>query len=249
MTAAGGTVAVLVEDLEVVYQRGAEPAVSDLSFRLGPGDALLLTGGHGSGKSSVLRALLGLVVAGGRVEVLGAPPGDRRAAGRIGYAPQGRGFRETLTPMQMVSTVVTLRRGSRDDDAARSGLAAAGMPEDRWDAHDLDMEAHRRLAMACALAGDPDLLILDDPWEFMATEEAVLRTRERGGIVIATSHDPGGLPDLFGTTIELVGVDEDADDGRNTADADDDASHPGASDVADGDASSPTSDAPPEPGA
>ncbi len=236
---------IVAEDLEVVYQRGAEPAVSGISFALDAGDGLLFTGGHGSGKTSVLRALLGLVVASGHIEVLGSHPGDLRNAPRIGYAPQGRAYRETLTPHEIVTTVVTLRFGRRDESVVSAALDGAGIPTERYKARDLGVEETNRLALACAIAGDPDVLVLDDPWEFPETVAAIDRTRARGGIVVGASHEPGGLPDLFGRVIELIGVDEETDPDEDDPDETDtaDAGEPGEAsdatsidDVTDGDA-------------
>lgn len=216
---------IVVEDLEVVYQRGAEPAVSGVDVTLRAGQSLLVTGGHGSGKSSFLRAILGLVVATGHIEVLGSYAGDPRNAPRIGYAPQGRSFCETHSPRHLVTTIVVLRAGRRDDGAVHDALVRAGIPPDRHDARDLGVEEQRRLALACALVGTPDVLVLDDPWEFTETITAVERTLAAGGIVIAASHEPGGLPEFFGSELVLTGVEPEtetpADD--ETAAVEDDA--------------------------
>lgn len=231
--------AITVEELEVVYQRGAEPAVSDISFTLAAGDALLFTGGRGSGKTSILRALLGLVVFQGSIAISGFTPGDPRILPHIGYAPQGRGFAETLSARQLGRTVATLRTGSGDAAAVETALDAAGFPEDRRNAHDLNVEELRRLALACALIATPRILVLDDPWEFPETVAAIERTRAAGGIVVAASYEPGGLPDLFGETRELTGV-TDADD---TEDDEADGEEGDVTDAADDDVAAPAEDA------
>lgn len=194
---------VAVRDLGVVYQRGGEPAVDGVSFELRRGDGLLIAGDPGAGKTSVLRALMGLVVASGDVTVFGHAPGDPALAGRIGYGPQGRTFTEAHSPRAIVRLVGRIR-GIRDAAAGDDALERAGIPPGRRDSRALDMEELRRVALACALAGDPDLLVLDDPWEFPETVAEIARARERGAAVLAASHDPGGLPDLLGRTITLV---------------------------------------------
>ncbi len=216
-----------MEDLEVVYQRGAEPAVSGVDVTLRSGDSLLVTGGHGSGKSSFLRAVLGLVVATGRIEVLGSYAGDPRNAARIGYAPQGRSFSDTHAPRHLVTTIAVLRTGRRDEGSVHDALIRAGIPPDRHDARDLGVEEQRRLALACALVGTPDVLVLDDPWEFPETIAAIQRTVGSGGIVIGASHEPGGLPEFFASEIALTGVEPDDeatadDEGHAASDAVDD---------------------------
>ena len=68
----------------------------------------------------------------------------------------------------------------------------------------LEIEDARRLAPACALAGDPPLLVLDDPWEFPETRRQIELARERGAAVLAASGDPGGPPALLGRTLALA---------------------------------------------
>jgi ABC-type Mn2+/Zn2+ transport system ATPase subunit len=68
----------------------------------------------------------------------------------------------------------------------------------------LEIEDVRRTSLACALIGEPDLLVLDDPWEFPETYAAVRRAMARGAAVLAASSDPGGLPGLLGASIHLT---------------------------------------------
>ena len=89
---------IAAEALEVRYQGGPDPAVRGVSLRLEPGEGLLLRGPAGAGKTSLLRGLLGLVPASGRVRRA------RRSAGRRGVA-RARGLR---TPGRAAS-----RRGLR----------------------------------------------------------------------------------------------------------------------------------------
>jgi ABC-type multidrug transport system ATPase subunit len=197
------TPAVAVEDLEVVYQRGGEPAVTGLAFALPPGGGLLLIGGEGAGKTTVLRAVLGLVPFTGTVVVLGGHPGDTAVARRVGYAPQGRAFTEGHTAREIVRLVAALRTGRHVADDVEDALDRAGLPSARRAARALDLEESRRVALACAVAGDPDLLVLDDPWEHPETVDAIRAARARGAAVLAATHLAGGFPDLLGATLEL----------------------------------------------
>jgi ABC-type multidrug transport system ATPase subunit len=195
---------VRAEELEVRYQRGPQAAVSGVSFSLSPGGGLLLVGPRGSGKTSVLRAVLGLVQVNGVVELLGRPPAAPDALRRVGYAPQGRFVAGGLSAGEHVRLVARLRglpdpAAAADDALARAGLSDAGRQATR-----LDVEEMRRLGLACALAGDPEVLVLDDPWEFVETEAEIAAARRRGAAVLAASHDPGGLPGMLGRTLELA---------------------------------------------
>ena len=193
-----------VRDLEVVYQRGGEPAVHGVSFDLGIGEGLLITGDRGSGKTSVLRALLGLVGAAGVVEILCGRPGAIPVQRRVGYAPEGRTFAERHSPREIVRIVSAIRIGRGSRDVAEDALERAGLPADRRDVRSLEIEEIRRVAMACAIAADPEVLVLDDPWEFVETEREITRARARGAAVVVATHEPGGLPTLLGRTLNLV---------------------------------------------
>lgn len=205
-----------VEGLEVVYQRGAEPAVSGIDLHLAGGEGLLVTGRPGSGCSSLVRALVGLVRVAGVVEVNGLPPGSAELASEVGYAPQGRAFLEGLSPRAIVDTVVRLRLRGRDDEAVDAALTGAGVTPDRWRGRDPDVEEVRRVALACAIAGSPASLILDDPWEFPETFAAIDRSLAAGGFVVVATRDPGHFPAVLAQTLHLKGGQDPVDDAEHT---------------------------------
>lgn len=196
--------ALAVRELEVVYQRGGEPAARDVTFTLSPGHGLLLTGDHGCGKTSVLRAILGLAVATGEIAVFGEPPGTREVMAHVGYGPQGKTFIEWHTGREIVNLVATLRTGRPNAEVAEDALARAGIPAEQRAARRFDVEDVRRIALACAIAADPDLIVLDDPWEFPETMVEIERARARGAAVLVATDEPGGFAALLGQTITLV---------------------------------------------
>ena len=198
------------DGLEVRYQGGPQAAVAGVSFALGPGEGLLLVGPAGSGKTSVLRGILGLVRVSGTVELLGRPPAASDALRRVGYAPQGAFVAGGLSAAEHVRLVARLR--GLADPAAADALSRAGLAGAERQATRLDVEEMRRLALACAIAGEPEVLVLDDPWEFVETEAEIAAARRRGAAVLAASHDPGGLPRMLGRTLALA-------EGQPTADA------------------------------
>ena len=188
--------------IEVRYQRGGALAVSGVNLDLRAGSGLLITGDRGSGKSSVLRAVLGLAGPGGDITVLGSPAGDPAALRRIGWAPQAWPFTFGLRGREVVRMVAEL--GGHGAEAADRAIEqmAVDAPDARVES--LEMEDVRRICMACAIMGDPDLLVIDDPWEFPETTDAIRRAMARGAAVLAASSDPGGLPGLLGASIHLV---------------------------------------------
>lgn len=196
--------ALAVRELEVVYQRGGEPAARDVTFTLDRGQGLLLTGDHGSGKTSVLRAILGLAVATGEITVFGAVPGAPEVMARVGYGPQGKTFIERHTGREIVHLVATLRTGRPAAEVADDALDRAGISPRQRDARALDVEEVRRVAFACAIAANPELVVLDDPWEFPETIVEIERARARGAAVLVATDEPGGFVALLGSTITLV---------------------------------------------
>jgi ABC-2 type transport system ATP-binding protein len=189
--------------IEVRYQRGGELAVSGVNLDLRAGTGLLITGDRGSGKSSVLRAVLGLAGPGGDITVLGAAPGDPDTLRRIGWAPQSWPFGFGLRAREVVDMVATL--GGHGPSDATAAIEEAGVEQPGRRVEALEIEDVRRTSLACALIGEPDLLVLDDPWEFPETHAAVRRAMARGAAVLAASSDPGDLPGLLGASIRLSG--------------------------------------------
>lgn len=196
--------AVAVTDLEVVYQRGGQPAATGVSFTVAPGAGLLITGDHGAGKTSVVRAILGLVVAGGEIAVLGGSPGAPEVAHRVGYGPQGRTFLEGHSPAELVALITVLRRGHSDGAVVRTALERAGVSAPARRVRIADSEEARRVALACAIAGDPDLVVLDDPWEFPETATEIARARARGAAVLVATDEAGGFPAMLCASVTLV---------------------------------------------
>jgi ABC-2 type transport system ATP-binding protein len=189
-------------DVQVRYQRGGALAVTGVGFDLARGEGLLLTGGHGSGKSSVLRAVLGLAGPGGDITVLGGRPGDPAVLQRIGWAPQSWPFTYGIRAAE-VATMVARLKGHGPAEAA-AAMEEAGFTATAKLAPLLEIEESRQLSLACAIIGEPDLLVLDDPWEFEETTGIIRRALDRGCAVLAASSDPGGLPALLGAGIELA---------------------------------------------
>jgi ABC-type Mn2+/Zn2+ transport system ATPase subunit len=162
--------AVACRDVWFAYGHDA-PALEGASFSVASGSFTALIGPNGAGKSTLLRILLGLLrPARGSVEIFGGPPGDR--ARPIGYVPQRvklpAGFPLTVSEVALMGRygrIGLIRRPGADDRArAAEALARVGMGERggrRFS--DLSGGQQQRVLIARALAGDPNLLLLDEP--------------------------------------------------------------------------------------
>ena len=201
-TPATGAV-VRAEDIVVQFPGGKTPALAGVSFELEVGDGLVVTGDEGCGKSTLLRVLAGVVRPSyGTVSLFGGPAQASSARRRLGFGPETRPFPSGLRTRDVVD-LVALVRGYPDTDvgAILERVGAAGVALRRVER--LEVEDSRRLSLACALIGDPDLIVLDDPWEFPETIDEIAAARARGAAVVVASPDPGGFPALLGRTLTL----------------------------------------------
>lgn len=176
-------------------------ALGGVSFSLRDGVTGLL-GPNGAGKTTLLRILATALVADeGDLRVLGFDP--RTATGRLavrrrlGYLPQHPGFYPNFTAFAFVDYVAILKeiadRAARHDEVRRV-LAAVGMAQHRGKKiKNLSGGMRQRVALAAALLGDPDLLILDEPTVGLDPEQR-LRFRElvgglgEGRTVLLSTH-------------------------------------------------------------
>ena len=153
--------AVVVRDL--VVERGRRRVLQDLSFSVPPGQVTGLLGPSGSGKSTLMRAVVGVQrVRSGEVTVLGEPAGSPGLRTRVGYVTQAPSVYADLTVRENARYFAALYgRGARQADAAVAdvGLADAGHQL----VGDLSGGQRGRASLACALVGEPELLVLDEP--------------------------------------------------------------------------------------
>lgn len=179
------------------------PVLTDLSLTLEAGEFVGLIGANGAGKTTLLRSILGLVpTSGGRIEVLGAPPA--KARGRIGYVPQKHLFQWDfpITVEQAVMSGRTraigwFRRPRQADwEAVYSALARAELTglKDRV-VGELSGGQKQRVLLARALASNPQLLLLDEPFTGVdAPTQDLLNTLYRsltadGLTILMSTHD------------------------------------------------------------
>jgi len=190
--------ATLVEFRRVRLGYGRHTVLSDLDLRLVRGDYLGLVGPNGAGKTTLLRALLGNLRA-LRGEIL-YPEGQRP---RFGYVPQREGVDEAfpfsvedVTLMGRYPRMGLVHRPTRSDrDFARHCLERVGMADHRHRSlGDLSGGQKQRVLMARALAGEPEVLLLDEPTTGMdlASEEDTLHLigdlHEQGMTVVMVTH-------------------------------------------------------------
>ena len=192
---------------------------SDLSLAFQPGSFTAILGPNGSGKTSLLRVILGLAeLSAGRVEVLGAAP--RRGNPGIGYVPQHQSFdrdlplrgrdlvrlgldghhwgfgRPSATTGQRVTAAIEAVEATSYADAAIGRLSGG---------------EQQRLRIAQALVGDPRLLLCDEPLASLDLHHQQEITaligawqRRSGGSVLFVTHDVNPILDFVDRVLVVV---------------------------------------------
>ena len=153
--------AIVVDHLKV--QRGKRLVLADLSVRVPAGQVIGLLGPSGGGKSTLMRAIVGVqVVAGGTVTVLGQPAGSPGLRRKVGYLTQAPSLFDDLTVRENVAYFARVLGA----DAAAVDRAIADVDlTDHADALIVNLSGGQqtRANLACTLVGDPEVLVLDEP--------------------------------------------------------------------------------------
>jgi ABC-2 type transport system ATP-binding protein len=183
-----------VTDLRRVYGGGFE-AVRGITFSVDRGEIFALLGTNGAGKTSTVELLEGLArPAGGRVRVLGHDPYEERAAvrPRTGVMLQEGGFPSELTVAETARMWAGCVSGARPETEALELVGLTGRTGVR--VKQLSGGERRRLDLALALLGEPEVLFLDEPTTGLDAEgrrdtwELVRALREAGTTVLLTTH-------------------------------------------------------------
>ena len=186
--------------VEAVTIRNADTVlISDLSLSIGGGDVLAITGPSGTGKSSLIHVLAGLAApSSGRVLHDGRPVTPNGDA-TLGLILQHHHLPAMLSAHEVVSLPLQARGLNRSEIGERSDgmLLALGLGDQ---AHQLIWELsggqRQRVAVARALAGDPKLILADEPVAGLdsgfrtAVVDRLLDAARAGAIVIIASSDP-----------------------------------------------------------
>lgn len=176
---------------------GRVAAVTNVDLELRVGETLALIGPNGSGKTTTLKAALGLVrPTCGRILVNGRDISLDGRAGRalLGYLPQRLSFRDGMTGRDALVFYSALRGASaREVDALLDRVGLLEVADRRAEYYSGGLR--QRLGLAIALIGDPAAVLLDepsaalDPTGSLMVRDIVSGMRAEGRTVLLSSHD------------------------------------------------------------
>ncbi len=205
-----------VEELAHVYPGGVR-ALDGLSLRIGAGETVALVGQNGSGKTSLVRHLYGLLrPSAGRVLVGGVDAAEQRVArlaaqvGLVFQDPDRQIFAGSVRKEVEFGPRNVGLRGAALEESVSDALAAVGLA-DEGETNPYDLGASRRklLTVASVLAMRTPVLVLDEPTTgqdrsgVTRIRELVARLSGEGRTVVAVSHDLRFVAETFARVVVL----------------------------------------------
>lgn len=171
--------------------------VTDLSFEVQPGEVFAFLGANGSGKTSTIRALLGLYRATSGELLVAGQPYDAEQAHLVGYLPEERGLYVRSTVLDVMTYFGELKGMNRAEARAFSlqYLEKVGLAEKaKLAIKKLSGGQQQKVQLGVAIINEPKLLILDEPTKGLdplnrkLLLEVVEEYRQKGTAVIYITH-------------------------------------------------------------
>jgi ABC-2 type transport system ATP-binding protein len=190
--------------VDALVKRYAGRTILDgVSLHVAPGEIVALLGPNGAGKTTTVEIVEGYRRPdSGTVRVLGMDPatGGPALRARVGLMLQGGGLDPRSTPVDVLRLYAAFHVGARDPGEL---LATVGLERvARTRVRRLSGGERQRLALALALVGDPEVLLLDEPTSGMDpearrdTREHIAELRSDGRAILLTTHDLGDVERL-----------------------------------------------------
>lgn len=158
---------IMLQTHNLVKRYNGFTAVDDLSFEVYEGDIFGLLGPNGAGKTTAIRTIMDIFKADeGSIEVLGEPPGVVRR--RIGYLPEERGLYQELKVLDVLVYLAALKGVARSAARERAMTWLDRIELSEWagrKVQDLSRGMQQKLQLVASLVHDPQLLILDEPFQ------------------------------------------------------------------------------------
>lgn len=179
----------MLEVRSLSFSYRGKTVISGLSFQAAPGSVTVLAGPNGSGKSTTLSLIAG---------ILKPESGSIRADGRIGYVPQGTALFEDMTVRDNLRFFAS-EANARIPDALPFGVGK--FLGKKVSAISGGMK--KRVSIAVALLGDPEILLFDEPVEGLdlifrdELAEVIRSLRSKGRTILYAGHETGEYADFY----------------------------------------------------
>lgn len=203
----------MLEAHDLSARRGFTRLFSGLSFKVEAGEALVITGANGTGKTTLLRMLAGLSApAAGSLSWNGQPvhPFDPVLRGAVAFAGHSPALKDELTAEENLAALVGLSEGAVDPDAIRGALDSVSLSRQRHlPARVLSQGQRRRIGLARLTLVKRLLWLLDEPVTALDAAGTALLARivgehvHQGGLAVAATHTPLDLPQARLRTLAL----------------------------------------------
>ncbi|MFF5207640.1 ABC transporter ATP-binding protein [Streptosporangium sp. NPDC000396] len=178
---------------DAAFSYGRLRALAGVSLEVRAGEVVALLGPNGAGKSTLTHVMLGLLTPqAGQVHLFGARPQNAVARGRVGVMLQDTGLMRYVSVRELVGLVAAqYGRAARTEDILRdAGLADLGSRR----VGRLSGGQRQRVKFALAIAGDPELLFLDEPTAALDVQsrhafwQDILDRAGRGRTIVFATH-------------------------------------------------------------
>ncbi len=202
---------IMFEVKNLLKRYGNFNAVDDLSFEVYQGDVFGLLGPNGAGKTTTIRTIMDILKPdAGTVSVLGQPPGAARS--RIGYLPEERGLYRDLKVLDVLIYLAELKGTSRATAHQRALTWLERVELADWaerKVKDLSRGMQQKLQFVASLVHDPELLILDEPFQGLDPVnvellKGLIRELQREGKTLALSAHQMNLVEALCDRILLI---------------------------------------------
>jgi ABC-2 type transport system ATP-binding protein len=192
--------AIVARAVDKVYAgwwgRGARTALRGLTLEVHRGCAFGLIGENGAGKTTFVKSLLGVIQPNaGELRVLGGAPRDIAVRARVGYVPERLALPAAFSARAYLHGVARLKRQRDAEHEVERQLERVGLAGDAGERIGKFSKGMRqRLALAAALLGAPELLVLDEPTDGVdplgraEIRRLLAEERARGATLLLNSH-------------------------------------------------------------